>query len=87
VIEPDAEANQCWVCFEGPAEAVLLQCGHAGLCLRCAENLWRTRASCPMCRQSIELIARLGESVTVDGKVVVTPTLPKPPADSTESKG
>ena len=61
-------------------QAVLLQCGHAGLCLKCAENLWRTRAPCPMCRQSIALIARLGEAVTVDGKVVVSPSLPKPTA-------
>lgn len=85
-IEPDAEANQCWVCFEGPAEAVLLQCGHAGLCLECAENLWRTRASCPMCRQTIELIARLGDTMTVDGKVVVAPSLPTSSADSKQSK-
>ena len=77
----DLEANpkpsaECWVCFEGDAEAVLLHCGHAGLCLSCAENLWRTRAPCPMCREPIEVIARIGEAVTVDGKVLVAPQLP-----------
>ncbi|KAL1521341.1 hypothetical protein AB1Y20_021008 [Prymnesium parvum] len=72
-------SQSCWVCFEPPtSQAVLLQCGHAGLCLACAENLWRSRASCPMCRQRIDLIARFGETITVDGKIYVSPTLPKP---------
>ena len=80
----DLEANpkasvECWVCFEGSAEAVLLQCGHAGLCLNCAENLWRARSPCPMCRQPIDMFARVGEAMAVDGKMVVAPQLPATP--------
>lgn len=79
-----SEANVCWVCFEAPADAVLLQCGHGGLCITCAENLWKSRAPCPMCRQPIDVFARLGDAVTVDGKVILTPTLPKPPPEEAE---
>ena len=70
--------TSCWVCFadEVADEAVLLHCGHAGLCLACADNLWRRRLPCPMCRKPIALIARVGDLVTVDGKLVATPKLP-----------
>lgn len=72
------ETQSCWVCFEPlKSQAVLLQCGHAGLCLKCATNLWRTRAPCPMCRQSIDLIARFGDTVSVDGQEFVAPRLPR----------
>ena len=75
-IEP--EAGSCWVCFADVIhdEAVLLHCGHAGLCLTCADNLWRRRLACPICRETVSLIARVGDSVAVDGKLVVSPSLP-----------
>ena len=49
------EPAPCWVCFADTIrdEAVLLHCGHAGLCLACADNLWRRRLTCPMCRHVI----------------------------------
>ena len=72
------EAGQCWVCFadEIRDEAVILHCGHAGLCLVCADNLWRRRLPCPMCRQTISLVAKVGDMRMVDGKLVVSPSLP-----------
>ena len=71
----------CWICLRDdvPADAVLLHCGHGGICLDCAKHLWNRRAPCPMCRASIELIAKVGDGVHVDDKLVVTPTLPPPP--------
>jgi len=72
------EQSPCWVCFADTVndEAVLLHCGHAGLCLSCADNLWRRRLNCPMCRQPISLVAKVGDTVAVDGKLVVSPSLP-----------
>ena len=37
-----------------------------------------------VCRQPIDVFARLGDAVTVDGKVILTPTLPKPPPEEAE---
>ena len=80
----DEGSGTCWLCYQEDIqpEAVLLHCGHGGLCLSCASDLWRRRLTCPMCRTPIDLIARIGDSVTVDGKLVVSPQLPpKPEAD------
>jgi len=72
-----SEAIPCWVCFEEVAnEAVLLHCGHSGLCLRCADNLWRRRLACPICRQPISLVCKVGDGDVVEGKLVVSPQLP-----------
>jgi len=71
----------CWICLRDdvPLDAVLLHCGHGGLCLGCAANIWKRRTPCPMCRAPVALVARVGDTVTVDGKLVVSPSLPPRP--------
>jgi hypothetical protein len=84
-LDPSLTANDapCWVCFADTIvdEAVLLHCGHAGLCLECADNLWRRQLPCPMCRQKVVLVAQVGnvQARHVDGKLVVLPQLPREP--------
>ena len=79
----DTNDAPCWVCFADKIqdEAVLLHCGHAGLCLECADNLWRRQLPCPMCRQRVTLVAQVGnvQARNVDGKMVVSPQLPREP--------
>lgn len=48
-------ANTCTICCAAPPVAVLLECGHGGLCLSCAVRLRTTAATpgtsrCPYCR-------------------------------------
>eukprot|EP00965_Chrysotila_dentata_P156506 5171358-Pleurochrysis_carterae.AAC.1 len=40
-----AHAESCWICFEGPRVAVLLECGHGGICMACAARLMRNKAA------------------------------------------
>jgi len=78
----DAEEAGCWICLrdDAPAEAVLLHCGHGGICIDCAANLWKRRAVCPMCRAPIELVAKVGDvRVHVDDKLVVSTAMPPRP--------
>ena len=43
----------CYACVDAGADAVLLACGHRGLCMACATRLWNTGRSCPLCRGGV----------------------------------
>ena len=62
--EDDADAS-CSICMDRAPDAVLLECGHGGVCMPCAESLWNSGAEgrlCHMCRKPITGIVRiLGE--------------------------
>ncbi len=51
--------NTCFVCMERPADAVLLECGHSGLCVECATVLWNQGRRCPLCRRGFAAIMRI----------------------------
>jgi len=56
----EPSGGQCWICFTGPREAVLLQCGHGGLCYPCAERCWTLRPRvCPLCREKVTGIVKV----------------------------
>ncbi len=63
----------CWICCQGEREAVLLECGHGGICFSCALRCARKRPPlCPMCRSPIQQIVRIaGPATLVDGELVV----------------
>jgi hypothetical protein len=57
----------CLVCWVAPPDAVLLECGHGGLCVACAERLWQGGRRCPLCRASFAGVVRI---VDADAAVV-----------------
>jgi hypothetical protein len=51
------ERQPCYLCMDRRADAVLIECGHGGMCAVCATVLWRRAAAapaaerrCPLCR-------------------------------------
>ena len=75
------DGDVCFICFSGPRDAVLLECGHGGLCFGCATRCMQMRfQECPICRQPIsqivqlELTERRGERAkrSTDGVVLST---------------
>ena len=75
------DGDMCFICFSGPRDAVLLECGHGGLCFGCATRCMQMRfQECPICRQPIsqivqlELTERRGERAkrSTDGVVLST---------------
>ena len=48
--------NVCVVCFDSKVDCVLLECGHAVVCLACSGGL---KGECPMCRRPITRIVKL----------------------------
>lgn len=53
----DAMDSLCLICFEGPRDAVLLECGHGGICYSCAWKCFKKKKrECPMCRQPVSQV-------------------------------
>ena len=55
----DEEPQLCIVCWHSPRDAVLLECGHGGLCVACAQRLFWRQRRCPLCRARIGHVARI----------------------------
>ena len=66
----------CLVCWNALPDAVLLECGHSGLCVACAERLWQRGRRCPLCRASFAGVVRI---VDADAAVVRRPCCPGTP--------
>jgi hypothetical protein len=52
--QDEEEEKSCIVCLDRERNALLLECGHGGLCVPCADALWRSGPAfrnCPMCRE------------------------------------
>mmetsp|Transcript_22094 Transcript_22094/g.68004 ORF Transcript_22094/g.68004 Transcript_22094/m.68004 type:complete len:212 (-) Transcript_22094:560-1195(-) len=46
----------CTICFEKAKNAVLLGCGHGGMCYSCSVDVCVTSGHCPFCRSEISQI-------------------------------
>ncbi len=58
-VDEDDE-SKCVICFSGPRDAVLLECGHGGLCYACARRCLRKKSKeCPMCRQPVTQVVHI----------------------------
>jgi hypothetical protein len=53
-----SDDDLCKLCFESPIDTVILDCGHALLCARCADEL-RIGAGCPVCRSPIRCVQKM----------------------------
>ena len=52
-------SNECKICFDDENCIVLLPCCHSGLCEGCAKDLVTMTKECYICRQEIELLAKI----------------------------
>lgn len=54
------EDQTCFICYDAYPNAVLLECGHAGVCVECASRvIARRNARCPVCRTFVGMVAQL----------------------------
>ena len=51
--------KKCSICCEHEANAVLMDCGHGGICINCANALLRHGAACHMCRAAISQVLKI----------------------------
>ena len=71
-----AVREPCYLCMDRTSDAVLIDCGHGGLCTACADALWLSGVDtpggrqCPLCRRQINsvlhIVSEIGSSVLVE---------------------
>eukprot|EP01017_Pseudomicrothorax_dubius_P034445 TRINITY_DN4720_c0_g1_i8.p1 TRINITY_DN4720_c0_g1~~TRINITY_DN4720_c0_g1_i8.p1 ORF type:complete len:452 (+),score=28.43 TRINITY_DN4720_c0_g1_i8:333-1688(+) len=55
----DKSVNACLICYEKNQDAVIMKCGHGGLCYDCALELWGKSDECFLCRERISQIVQI----------------------------
>jgi len=58
-LELDEHENNCVVCCLNAPNAVLMGCGHGGICYPCAIETWKSKDKCFLCRQPIDQILKV----------------------------
>ena len=48
----------CYICYENTVNAILMDCGHAGVCFECACKLIEKKNECMECRARVDEIVR-----------------------------
>jgi len=65
--------NLCFICCVKKADAVYLDCGHAGICMLCAQESWKKHNKCVTCRKGITKLAKVEVVKGMDiGRVLYT---------------
>lgn len=59
VTEGKGDSKDCKICFDDESCIVLLPCCHSGLCEGCAKDMVFMTKECYICRQEVELIAKV----------------------------
>lgn len=57
-LDPSESYFLCNVCFGEDSDSVFMECGHGGVCLKCAHDIWNTTGECYLCRDEIAYILR-----------------------------
>jgi hypothetical protein len=56
---PNNNKKLCDMCVENPSDAVIMDCGHGGICYNCSLELWKTVGMCHMCRSDISQVLQI----------------------------
>ncbi|OMJ66572.1 hypothetical protein SteCoe_36534 [Stentor coeruleus] len=56
---PSNSKKLCDMCIENPCDAVIMDCGHGGICYNCSLELWKTVGMCHMCRSEISQVLQI----------------------------
>ena len=51
--------KECLICLEQDADAILMDCGHGGVCYNCALEIWKASSECHLCREKIKSVYQL----------------------------
>ena len=49
----------CYICCTKPSDAVVLECGHGGICVEYAVETLKESGICMECRQEAEQVVRI----------------------------
>lgn len=69
---PKIPVKVCDMCCENPSDAVIMDCGHGGICYNCSLELWKTVGMCHMCRSDITQVLQIEPTEKLIVKVCST---------------
>ena len=52
-VDMDLLKQECCICYMALPDGVMLDCGHGGVCYKCACQVLSTSRSCHLCRNTI----------------------------------
>lgn len=62
----------CSICYDNGSNAVIMECGHGGICYDCSLFVWKTKGTCHMCRSPITQILQIDQRPAKLVKVLST---------------
>ncbi|CAD8093205.1 unnamed protein product [Paramecium sonneborni] len=71
---PQNSNSKCIICCEKSSNAILMNCGHGGICYQCAMQLAQKQKECFLCRQIISTIYEIDEKDVSILKRVISKT-------------
>lgn len=63
----------CNICIENESNAVVMECGHGGICYECSLGVWKATGVCHMCRLPISQVLQI-RAGDKEGMVTVVST-------------
>ena len=57
----ESECGACSICFNNEANAVIVPCGHGGICYHCSSELKRNR-KCHICRVEVKHVVEIKQN-------------------------
>ena len=58
-INDENENNECYICVDKPSNAVIMNCGHGGVCYDCAIEFVKKKSQCMECRQEVNQVVKI----------------------------
>eukprot|EP01017_Pseudomicrothorax_dubius_P050741 TRINITY_DN9652_c0_g1_i3.p1 TRINITY_DN9652_c0_g1~~TRINITY_DN9652_c0_g1_i3.p1 ORF type:complete len:190 (+),score=21.32 TRINITY_DN9652_c0_g1_i3:591-1160(+) len=81
----DVSNTNCLICYDGPPDAVIMNCGHGGLCYNCAIEMWNKNDECFLCRERIVQILQISLTTRHEEEIKVVGCTQKVEVDEDES--
>jgi len=57
--QDDEDKGLCYVCFGSEANAVMMDCGHGGVCYECATEFLLKKRECMECRRKVNRVIKI----------------------------
>ena len=62
-----SEEKLCYICYGSPPNAVLMNCGHAGICYECAMMMMEKNSKCMECRGDVAAVYKVDVNPNQNG--------------------
>lgn len=64
--------KECCICFDSKPDAVIMECGHGGICYECGKHMIATEPRvCHLCREGIAYILKMDLSTVYSNFIKV----------------